>query len=61
MAELLDAMGDEPAANAIRQEILDGYEPSTADDDDDNEGKTEATPAPQVVIEKTSFKVPNNN
>jgi hypothetical protein len=29
MAELLQAKGDEEAANAIRQEILDTYDPPT--------------------------------
>lgn len=58
MAELLDAMGDETAANAIRQEILDGYEPSTPDQANDEEttNATQQVPLPQVVIEKTTFQ-----
>ena len=33
-AELLEAMGDEMAANELRQEIIDTFDPPTEDDDD---------------------------
>ncbi len=55
MAELLAAMGDEPAANTIRQEILDGYEPSKMDPEERDDIMDEA-PAPKVVVEKTTSK-----
>ena len=53
-AELLEVMGDEETANAIRQEILDTYEPGSSSNsspiDDEKDGPTTKK---EVVIEKT--------
>jgi tetratricopeptide (TPR) repeat protein len=38
LAELLETMGDEEAANALRQEIVDTYDPPTEDDRDGDGG-----------------------
>jgi tetratricopeptide (TPR) repeat protein len=47
LAEVLEVMGDEEAANVLRQEILDTYTPP------DEEGNVESAPNTTVVIEKT--------
>lgn len=58
LAELLDASGDTEAANALRQEILDTYEPGSEDDalshDQMQRVEDEPSGGNRVVVEKTS-------
>jgi tetratricopeptide (TPR) repeat protein len=43
LAELLETSGDEEAANVLRQEIVDTYDPLSIDDHDDGTGAVEVT------------------
>jgi hypothetical protein len=62
MAELLEVMGDEEAANSLRQEILDTYEPPSSDNDKDIAEQNDESPAGVarvVVVEKTVATKPS--
>lgn len=52
LAETLDVLGDETAANALRQEILDTYTPP-AEEEEEAKGATNAANTNPIVIEKT--------
>jgi tetratricopeptide (TPR) repeat protein len=63
LAELLEAIGDEEAANALRQEIIDTYDPLSQGDampeqesEQATEEEEESLPPPrrQVVVEQTA-------